>query len=104
MFLAVFVTALAFGTEPKFQVFPVKLSPAADGATMPGMLFIGLCRLNLPGVNGFPFNLFWIHPAHISASQEEKQEVGNGQKDGCPDGPGACCRCILCALILETMQ
>ena len=32
MILAVFIIAVAFGAETEFQVFPVPLCPAADGA------------------------------------------------------------------------
>ena len=78
MILAVFIVSLTLGAEPKFQIRIIKLRPATDGTAVTGMLFGGPRLIDLLAVHHFPLHLFRAYPLHITASQEEDQEVGNG--------------------------
>ncbi len=78
MLLAVFIIAIAFGTEPEFQIRPVPFRPAANGAFMP----CNILRLpHLLPVYLLPVDFLWGHPMVIPCGKKENQEVHQGCED-----------------------
>ena len=70
MLLAVFIIAIAFGTEPEFQIRPVPFRPAANGAFMP----CNILRLPHPSKEDVI--------AHQHHRQKNKEKLSAGEEHG----------------------
>ena len=72
MLLAVFIIAIAFGTEPEFQIRPVPFRPAANGAFMP----CNILRLpHLLPVYLLPVDFLWGHPMVIPCGKKVRKFI-----------------------------
>ena len=92
MILAIFIIAVAFGAEAKFQMFSVLLCSSADRTFMLGYSRCHLrmdCFLKLlPSVN-----LSRSHMVVISGSKEENDKIQQGSKNGHAYWPCTVSRC-----------
>ena len=73
MILAVFIIAVAFGTEAEHQIVSILFCASADRTFMHRSILLPL--LHALGIGPSPVNLFRIVAAHAPHSEKENQEI-----------------------------